>query len=204
VPNGDIFRVIREGKASVATDTIDTFTADGVRLSSGEELKADLIVTATGLDLLMLGGMTVSVDGKAYQPGEHLMYKATMLEGLPNAAMCFGYINASWTLKADIAAEYVCRVIAHMHEHGQDIAIPVASADERTTDTMLGKLSSGYIQRAAHLLPRQGKSEVWQVAHDYAFDRKLLQQMPIDDGVLQLNKSAGANKQPSRKLSQAA
>ena len=201
VPNGDIFRVIREGKASVATDTIDTFTKEGVRLSSGEEIKADLIVTATGLDLQMLGGMTVSVDGKPYEPGKHLMYKATMLEGLPNAAMCFGYINASWTLKADIAAEYVCRLIAHMHAQGLDMAVPVADESERTNDTMLGKLNSGYIQRAAHLLPRQGKSEVWQVAHDYAFDRKLLQQMPIDDGVLQLRKVATA---PARPVSKAA
>jgi len=201
VPNGDIFRVLREGKASVATDTIERFTADGVRLSSGEEIKADLIVTATGLDLQMLGGMTVTVDGAAYVPGEHLMYKATMLQGLPNAAMCFGYINASWTLKADIAAEYVCRVINHLNESGSDYAVPVARPDEATTDTMLGKLSSGYIQRAAHLLPRQGKSEVWQVAHDYNFDRKLLQQMPVEDGVLQFRKVVAT---AGRKLSRAA
>ena len=191
VPNGDIFRVLREGKASVATDTIETFTPDGIRLASGEELKADLIVTATGLDLQMLGGMRIRVDGADYKPGEHLMYKATMLEGLPNAAMCFGYINASWTLKADLAAEYVCRVINHLDASGQDIAVPVAGDDEATTDTMLGKLSSGYIQRAAHLLPRQGRSEVWQVAHDYDFDRRMLQQLPIDDGVLRFGQARG-------------
>ena len=179
IPDGDLFNVLREGKASVVTDQIERFTPTGLKMRSGEEVQADIIITATGLDLQMFGGMTLSVDGKPVQVGEGLMYKAVMLEGLPNLAMVFGYINASWTLKADLAADFVCRLINHMDAENQQQATPVPGPDEATDYTMMGQLVSGYVQRAAHLLPRQGKSGHWQVTHNYKTDTALLRDAPI-------------------------
>lgn len=184
IPEGDLFRVLREGKAAIVTGHIERFTASGVRLASGEEIAADIIVTATGLELQMLGGLSLRVDGKPVQVGDSVMYKAVMLEGLPNAAMVFGYINASWTLKADLAADFVCRLINHMDAEGYQQATPVAEPDEATALTMMGGLASGYVQRAAHLLPRQGKSGHWQVAHNYRSDTHLLREAPIADAGL--------------------
>ncbi len=181
IPEGDLFRVLREGKASVATDHIDCFTAKGLRLASGEEIEADIIITATGLDLQMFGGVALSVDGKPVPVGESVMYKAVMLEGLPNTAMVFGYINASWTLKADLAASFVCRLVNHMDAEGYQQVTPVAGPDEATEHTMMGGLASGYVKRAAHLLPRQGRSGHWQVAHNYRTDTVLLRDAPIAD-----------------------
>lgn len=181
IPDGDLFTVLREGKASIATDQIERFTPKGLKLASGEEIEADIIITATGLDLQMFGGMALSVDGKPVNPGEGMMYKAVMLQGLPNTAMVFGYINASWTLKADLSAEFVCRLINHMDAENYQQVTPVADADEITEHTMMGSLASGYVKRAAHLLPRQGKSGHWQVAHNYKTDTALLRDAPIAD-----------------------
>jgi len=197
IPDGDLFRVLREGKASIATDHIERFTPRGLKLASGQEIEADIIVTATGLDLQMFGGMDLSVDGATVKPGEGLMYKAVMLEGLPNTAMVFGYINASWTLKADLAADFVCRLINHMDAENYQQVTPVAAADEATEHTMMGSLASGYVKRAAHLLPRQGKSGHWQVAHNYKTDTALLRDAPIADEGLEFRrvaKAAGASK----------
>ncbi len=192
IPAGDLFRVLREGKAAVATGDIERFTASGVTLADGEEIAADIIIIATGLELQMLGGMALSVDGKPVQVDDRVMYKAVMLEGLPNAAMVFGYINASWTLKADLAADFVCRLIKHMDAESYQQATPVADPGEATEQTMMGGLASGYVKRAAHLLPRQGKSGHWQVAHNYRTDTRLLREAPIADAGLQFRRVASA------------
>ncbi len=204
VPDGDLFRVLREGKAAVATDRIDRFTATGVRLASGEEIAADIIVTATGLELQMFGGMSLSVDGKPVQVGDSVMYKAVMLEGLPNTAMVFGYINASWTLKADLASAFVCRLIDYMDAENYQQVTPLAAPDEATGQTMMGGLASGYVKRAEHLLPRQGHSGHWQVAHNYRTDSRLLRQAPVADEGLVFRRVTAAATDAAQPLSRAA
>lgn len=187
VPNGDLFRVLREGKASIATDHIEKFTETGILLKSGEEIAADIIITATGLDVQMAGGMTLKVDNKAAPISSRLTYKGVLIEGVPNAAVVFGYTNASWTLKADLASEYVCRLINHMDEHGYR-TVEVHDHDNLITeDTVLGSLSSGYIKRAADRLPRQGSKSPFRVVQDYLRDVPLMRFKPIDDGYLQFD-----------------
>lgn len=127
VPGGDLFKVLKSGKASITTDRIDTFTADGIRLKSGEELKADIVITATGLTVQLMGGMALTVDGRPVDVTNRVLYKAVLLEGVPNMSLVIGYTNASWTLKADLAADYTARLLAHMRRHGHDIATPLAS-----------------------------------------------------------------------------
>ena len=187
VPNGDLFKVLREGKASIATDHIEKFTANGILLKSGEEIPADIIITATGLDVQMTGGMNLKVDNKSAAAKTRLTYKGVLVEGIPNAAIVFGYTNASWTLKADLASEYVCRLINHMDEKGYR-TVEVHDHDNLVTeDTVLGSLSSGYIQRAADSLPRQGSKAPFRVVQDYLRDVPLMRFTPIDDGYLQFD-----------------
>lgn len=168
VPDGDLFTAISDGKASVVTDTIDTFTETGIRLTSGEELPADIIVTATGLQLQLAGGANMTVDGKAVIPGDTFVYRGCMLSGVPNFAMCVGYTNASWTLRADLSSKYVCRVLRHMDAHRYRIAVP-----EHTHDGVarpLLDLSSGYVQRAVSILPKQGAKPPWMIRQNYLLD----------------------------------
>src|SRR5690606_3235854 len=148
-PDGDLFAAIRAGRASVVTDHIDTFTEKGIRLRSGTELEADIIVTATGLDLLFLGGMSLAVDGQPVDVSERLTYKGMMLEGVPNLALAVGYTNASWTLKCELTCDYVCRLLNHMRDTGLRQCMPRNDNPEVTPTPLLG-LSSGYILRAAH------------------------------------------------------
>nr|WP_245844969.1 NAD(P)/FAD-dependent oxidoreductase [Noviherbaspirillum humi] len=182
VPDGDLFRAIRAGRASVVTDTIERFTAGGIRLSSGRELPADVIVVATGLKLQMLGGMTLMVDGKPVQPSEALTYKGMMLADVPNFAMAFGYTNASWTLKADLTAAYVCRLLRHMDRHGEAIAVPRREADVQPRPFL--DFTSGYVQRAKDILPKQGSRAPWQVHQNYFRDMSVIRFGRIDDGVM--------------------
>ena len=154
VPNGDLFKALRKGKASIETDVIETFTADGIKLRSGEKIKADIVVTATGLEVQMLGGVEMYVDGQPVIPKDHLTYKGMMLQDVPNAAMVIGYTNASWTLRADLVSEYVCRVLNYMDRKGYKVVIPRDFEDSASEDTVMGALTSGYIQRAADRLPR--------------------------------------------------
>ncbi len=184
VPDGDMFNVVREGKASVVTDHIESFTENGIRLKSGKELEADIIVTATGLDLQVMGGAELKVDGRPTLIHERLTYKGVLLEGIPNAAMVFGYINASWTLKADIAAEYVCRVLNHMSSKGYSKVVAKDAADHKTDHTVFGALSSGYVQRANKVLPRQGTAGPWVVTQDFMRDAPDLRFSPIEDEYL--------------------
>jgi cation diffusion facilitator CzcD-associated flavoprotein CzcO len=186
VPNSDFFAAINSGKASIVTDHIDTFTEKGILLKSGEELDADIIITATGLDLLVLGGMEIIVDGEPVDISKTFSYKAMMFSGVPNLVSTFGYINASWTLRADLTAEYFCRLINHMDATGYSQCTPRIGdqdADMPERDWITA-FSSGYMQRAMHMLPKQGDREPWLNTQNYDLDKKLIRGEAIDDGVL--------------------
>jgi cation diffusion facilitator CzcD-associated flavoprotein CzcO len=186
VPNGDLFAAIRDGSASVVTDHIERFTEKGLRLESGTELEADVVVTATGLQLLFLGGIDMRVDGETLNPADHLTYKGMMLEGVPNLAIAIGYTNASWTLKCDLTCDYVCRLLNHMREHGLTAAVPRDRDGSLSDETMMG-LTSGYIQRSAHLLPKQGSTYPWRVHMSYLRDYRALKMTPVDDGYMEFS-----------------
>jgi monooxygenase len=186
VPNGDLFKAIRNGTASVVTDTIATFTETGVRLSSGIELPADVIVTATGLELLFLGGIDVRVDGENVDLAQRLTYKGMMIEGVPNLAIAIGYTNASWTLKCDLTCDYVCRLLNHLRATGMRQSMPVNHDAAVTTAPLLG-LNSGYIQRSAHLLPRQGSKFPWQVHQSYLRDYRALKMSNLEDPCMEFS-----------------
>jgi monooxygenase len=184
VPDNDMFRVIREGQADVVTDHIDTFTEKGIRLKSGRELEADIIVTATGLDMQMLSGMTLIVDGQREHVGNHVLYKGIMFSNIPNLLMWFGYTNASWTLKADLTSEYACRVVRHMDATGTKIVTPVLGDEAPDLEPFVADFSSGYFARAMDQLPKQGKQFPWKLFQNYIKDVKLLRKGEIVDGVL--------------------
>lgn len=185
VPDGDLFNALKAGEASVVTDQIDTFTKTGVKLKSGRELEADIIVTATGLQVQMLGGLKLTVDGEPRELHDGLTYKAVLVEDVPNLAWIFGYTNAPWTLKSDIAGEYICRLLAHMDDNGYAVATPRDDDASADGGGILDALQSGYVQRAKHTLPRQGSRGPWKVTMDYGHDCKMLQNDPIEDGHLQ-------------------
>jgi cation diffusion facilitator CzcD-associated flavoprotein CzcO len=188
VPDGDLFKALRTGKAEIVTDTIEQFTPTGIRLASGAELEADIIVTATGLNVQMLGGGELEVDGEPVELKERLTYKSVMLEGVPNAALVFGYTNASWTLKADLACEYACRLINHMDRRGYTQVVAHATDADRGEGNVLDALQSGYVLRAQDLLPRQGARKPWVVRQDYVRDVPVLKFGAIEDGVLQFRR----------------
>lgn len=168
-PDGDLFAAISAGKVSVVTDTIQRFTERGVLVSSGEELPADLIVTATGLKLQPFGGMSISVGGRALEPGQAVLYKGVMIGGAPNLAWCMGYANASWTLRADLSSKFVCRLLKHMDRRGFDVAVPRAGDKHGELRPMLD-LSSGYVTRARDQLPKRGSLGPWVVRQNYLQD----------------------------------
>jgi cation diffusion facilitator CzcD-associated flavoprotein CzcO len=192
VPNGDLFKALAGGRASIATDVIETFTEDGLLLESGETLAADVVVTATGLRMQMLGGMSLSVDGEARELHKKMAYKGVLVQDVPNLLWVFGYINASWTLKAEIAGTYLCRLLRHMDAHGQAVATPrddlgCAVEDARLVDG----LRSGYVQRGRDLTPRQGTGP-WEVVMDHQHNCRVLLEAPIVDGVLQFESAVAA------------
>ena len=194
VPNADFFHTVRDGKASIVTDKIDTLTETGIRLASGQELEADIIVTATGLELCVLGDAEFRVDGKKIDFADTWSYKSMMFSGVPNMISTFGYVNASWTLKADLTAEFACRVINYMSETGARFCVPELrekDSDMPALDWIQG-FSSGYIQRKMHLLPKQGDRWPWTNTQNYLADRKAILEEPIDDGVLRFSGSAGS------------
>jgi cation diffusion facilitator CzcD-associated flavoprotein CzcO len=184
VPNGDLFKAISNGAVSLVTDRIERFTEKGLLLASGAELEADIIVTATGLQLLFLGGIALSVDGEAVDPAKRLTYKGMMLEGVPNLAFAFGYTNASWTLKCDLTCDYVCRLLNHMRERGQSRCVAVNIDGSVAEENMLG-LTSGYVQRSAHLLPKQGSEYPWRVHMSYLHDYRALKMRGLEDEYMQ-------------------
>jgi cation diffusion facilitator CzcD-associated flavoprotein CzcO len=182
VPDADLFDALREGRASVVTDHIETFTEKGLRLKSGAELEADLVVTATGLNLKFLGGISVEVDGKRIEPNETMVYKGMMLADVPNMAFAIGYTNASWTLKCDLTAEYVCRLLDYMDRKGHATCSPKRDPDVAAVDIL--DFTSGYVQRSIHKFPRQGARLPWRVYQNYALDRVALKGGRLDDGVM--------------------
>jgi monooxygenase len=183
VPDGDLFDSIRDGRASVVTDTIETFTETGLKLASGAELEADLVVTATGLDLLPLGGMQMTVDGRVIELPKTMGYKGMMLSGVPNMAVSIGYTNASWTLKCDLTCEYVCRLLKHMDEHGYRQATP-ENNDPSVTEEPFIDFTSGYVLRAIDRFPKQGSKAPWRLYQNYARDIVALRHGKLEDGAL--------------------
>ncbi len=186
VPNSDFFHSIRSGKASIVTDHLDTFTENGVLLESGEELEADIIITATGLNLILLGGAELVVDGQPVEMSNTFSYKAMMYTGVPNLVTTFGYINASWTLRADLTAEYACRLINHMSATGFRQCTPRLRDEDQDMPAQpwITAFSSGYMQRVMHKFPKQGDREPWQNTQNYGLDKKMIRDGPIDDGAL--------------------
>lgn len=180
VPDGDLFRAVREGRASIVTDRIAGFTAGGITLESGDELPADVVVTATGLNLLAIGGMSLTVDGQPVELGDTLAYKGMMLSGVPNFALTIGYTNASWTLKADLVARYVCRLLNHLAATGHRSATP-APPPGTSAEVPLVDLHSGYVLRSIDALPKQGRSAPWRLYQNYPRDVLLMRYGPVDD-----------------------
>lgn len=203
VPDGDLFKAINSGKASVVTDQIDTFTERGIKLASGKELEADIIITATGLKLQLLGGTQLLIDGKPFDLQQQMTYKGVLLQNVPNMAWIFGYTNAPWTLKADIAARYVCRLINHLRATGMQVVVPRDREGCSQPDiSVMGALESGYVQRANSVLPRQGLKSPWRLLNAYEADRVMLLDEAIEDDLLEFeprtiesnNKTAGAKR----------
>ncbi len=187
VPNGDLFKPMRAGKADVVTDAIETFTETGLKLASGKELAADVIVTATGLELLPLGGIRLEIDGQVPEPKDTRVYKGLMLSDVPNLAWCVGYTNASWTLRADLSSRYVCRLLKLMDRHGYDIAIPHEDG-ERGEGRPLLDLRSGYVQRASDVLPRQGDRAPWYLRQNYLLDLVSMTLGRVDDAAMRFSR----------------
>jgi cation diffusion facilitator CzcD-associated flavoprotein CzcO len=180
VPDGDLFQAISAGRASVVTDHIETFTGKGLKLASGEELEADLVITATGLNLLPLGGISLAVDGRDIDLSQTVGYKGIMFSGLPNLAVAIGYTNASWTLKCDLTCEYVCRLLRYMDRHGYRQATPRVPDSSVPTEPFID-LMSGYVLRAIDRFPKQGDRTPWRLHQNYARDILLLRRGPLDD-----------------------
>lgn len=191
VPDGDLFASIRQGKASIVTDRITTFTETGVQLASGRELEADIIITATGLKVQAMGGMTITVDGKVIRLPETVAYKGMMLSGVPNFSYAIGYTNSSWTLKVGLLWEHVCRLLTYMDAHGYDTARPVVADPSMPTRPFLD-FGAGYIQRVIDQLPRQGSRAPWLTSSNYMRDVKLLRRLPVTDPELRLSRSKKA------------
>ncbi|MGA7626177.1 MAG: NAD(P)/FAD-dependent oxidoreductase [Candidatus Acidiferrales bacterium] len=189
VPDGDFFEAIRAGRASVVTGQIESFTEKGVRLQSGEEWEADIVVTATGLVLQALGGAGMEVDGCRVELGERLAYKGVMVSGVPNMAAVFGYINASWTLKAGLICNYVCRLLNHMERKGVRQVTPV-SPHETAVAPFVEKFTPGYIQRAVASWPKQGSKAPWRVYQNYIRDILSLKWGPITNEALEFSNPA--------------
>jgi monooxygenase len=186
VPDADLFKAIRSGQASVATGDIETFTETGIRLTSGAELQADIVVTATGLKLNLLGDIGLNIDGEKADLSKALAYKGMMFSGVPNLASVLGYTNASWTLKADMTCRYVCRVLNHMKRRGYDIATP--ARDPSIEEEPLLNLSSGYVQRGASMLPKQGSKRPWKLYDNYLKDAFTFRFSNIDDGTMKFSR----------------
>lgn len=187
VPDADLFKAIRDGRASVVTDHVESFTETGIKLRSGEELPADLIVTATGLKLKAFGGIALEVDGEPIDPSTKLVYKGMMLSDVPNLALVIGYTNASWTLKCDLINQYVCRLLNFMDERGHTMCCP-RLRDDSVEQAPLLDLKSGYVQRALDQFPRQGSVAPWKLYQNYALDLMMVRHGRIDDPALELSR----------------
>lgn len=196
VPDGDLFHAIAQGRASVVTDTIDTFTENGIRLASGEELAADLVVTATGLELLALGDARLTVDGAPVDLASTVAYKGMMLSGVPNFAMTIGYAHASWTLRADLVATYVCRLLAHLDRTGQQVVTPLPPPDGERLPIL--NLTAGYVLRGLAALPRQGVRAPWRMPQNYPRDLLWMRYGRLTDEGVRFSRAGTPERSPTR------
>jgi monooxygenase len=190
-PNGDLFKAIRKGRADVVTDTIDRFTEKGILLDSGQQLEADIIITATGLNMRLFGGAEVRRNGEPLDIAKSMTYKAMMLSDIPNMAFTIGYTNASWTLKADLVSEYVCRLLNYMDEHGYDTVEPRHPGPE-VEELPFTDFSPGYFRRALNQLPKSGSVGPWKAKQNYFFDIRAIRQGRVDDDALHFTKHRAA------------
>jgi monooxygenase len=191
VPDSDLFRAINEGKASIVTDQIETFTETGLKLKSGAQLDADIIVTATGLVLKLMAGLQLEVDGAPVEMSKTMAYKGMMYSDVPNLASAFGYTNASWTLKCDLTAEYVCRLLKYMDRHGYASCTPRVNDPSVEPEPVLD-FTSGYVQRALDTLPRQGSKTPWRLHQNYVKDLSMLRYGRVDDGTMEFRMAPAA------------
>ncbi|MEO0420228.1 MAG: NAD(P)/FAD-dependent oxidoreductase [Pseudomonadota bacterium] len=194
VPDDDLFEAMKAGKASVVTGHIEKFEKGGVRLTSGDFLEADIVITATGLKLAVAGKIDIRQNGESVNWPDRYYYKGCMFSNLPNLAVVFGYLNASWTLRADINSDYVCRILNEMRRSGSDIATPVLSpeAEAQVVEDDIFDFSSGYIQRSKEIMPKSAIAYPWRLNQEYVADRKMLKEDPVRDGLMTFTK-AGAN-----------
>jgi len=202
VPDEDLFTAMKAGKASIVTGQIEAFEANGIRLKTGELLEADIIITATGLKMAIAGKINMSLNGEPVNFAEHFYYKGCMFSNLPNLAVVFGYLNASWTLRADINSDYVCRVLNHMRKTGTNIAVPILTpeAEAAIEEDDVFDFSSGYIQRSKHIMPKNSISYPWRLNQEYVIDRKQMANDPVDDDLLTFRVAKGAASEPAEEL----
>ncbi len=187
-PDGDLFKTITAGGADVVTDTIDTFTPTGIKLTSGEELPADIIVTATGLNMQLFGGATVNIDGRPLDLAKSMAFKGLMLSDIPNMVVTIGYTNQSWTLKADLVSEFVCRLLNYMDSHGYDTVVPRHPGHEVEELPLMGDFSPGYFRRSMDLLPKSGTRAPWRIQQNYLLDRRGIRKGKVDDESLHFSR----------------
>lgn len=204
IPDGDMFKAIRAGKAEIATGHIERFDETGILLKDGRHLDADVIVTATGLKLATAGKIALSMDGAPVNLANHFYYKGAMFSNLPNFAQVFGYLNASWTLRADIVSDYVCRLLNIMKARGAQIAVPVLAPGSEPEEDDIFDFSSGYIQRSKHIMPKSAKANPWRLSQDYLRDKAWLKADPIDDGIIRFGQAGAAAEPAAGSLEQAA
>ena len=202
VPDADMFQAMNAGKAAIVTGHIDSFEANGIRLKSGELVEADIIVTATGLKMAVAGKIAISVEGEPVDFSERFYYKGCMFSNLPNMAVVFGYLNASWTLRADINADYICRVLNTMEQRGADVVVPVLTPETEAAIELddIYDFSSGYIQRAKDIQPKNAADYPWRLNQEYLVDRKLMASDPVDDGILAFEQAGMAEQERSETL----
>jgi cation diffusion facilitator CzcD-associated flavoprotein CzcO len=188
VPDGDLFKAISDGRASVVTDHIDRFTADGIVLKSGETLEADVVITATGFDLSVMGGIAFTVDDEPVDFAKTVTYRGIMFTGVPNLAYVFGYFRSSWTLRADLISELVCRLLGHMSSHGSTMVVPELRPEDAGMQLVdwvePDNFNPGYLARSMHLMPRQGTDDPWRLRHDYTSEKDILANADFEDGTL--------------------
>jgi cation diffusion facilitator CzcD-associated flavoprotein CzcO len=189
VPDADLFKAVKHGKASVVTDTIERFTERGLQLASGEHLEADIVVTATGLNMKLMAGLELVVDGRKIELSQLMAYKGMMYSDIPNLASALGYTNASWTLKCDLTAGFLCRVINHMDRNGYTQCTP-RRVDPSVNEEPALSFTSGYVQRAINTLPKQGSKKPWRLNQNYALDMMSLQFSAVEDGTLEFRRGA--------------